>query len=65
MSATGFEADYEDKDTTMVEYRTYILGKSIVYWFVFRVEKDKFKDYKPQFDLIVTSFQKIQHMKLK
>ncbi len=62
MSAAHFKADYEDKDTAMIEYRTYILGESMVHWFVFRVEQDKFKDHKDQFDSIVNSFQKVRQM---
>jgi len=55
--AVSYEADYSDKGGPMVEYRTYILGKSHVYWFVFRVEKDRFKEYKAEFDSIIQSFK--------
>ncbi|MCE5341729.1 MAG: DUF3108 domain-containing protein [Planctomycetaceae bacterium] len=55
--AAAYEADYEEKDSAMVEYRTYILGKSTVYWFVFRVEKDKFEANKADFDSIINSFR--------
>ncbi len=62
--ATGLEyaffaADYEDPSGDMVEYRTYILGKSTVYWFVFRMPKDQFEKMRPQFDRIVASFRVI------
>jgi len=56
MPAAGYAADYEDKGKAMVEYRTYILGESMVYWFVFRIEKDLFEANKPGFDSIVRSF---------
>jgi hypothetical protein len=56
MPAASYAADYEDKGKAMVEYRTYILGESMVYWFVFRIEKDTFEANKPGFDSIVRSF---------
>jgi len=45
------------KPKQMVEYRTYIVDDSNVYWFVFRVEKDRFEEYKAEFDSIVKSFK--------
>lgn len=57
VTAVSYEADYVDKGGPMVEYRTYILGKSQVYWFVFRVEKEKFKENKAEFDSIIESFK--------
>ena len=56
-SAVNFHADYLDKNKQMVEYRTYILGKSLLYWFVFRIEKDKFEENKARFDSIVSGFK--------
>ena len=56
--AAGYVADYQDKGKQMVEYRTYLLGKKMIYWFVFRIEKDDFAGKKPQFDTIVNSFTK-------
>ncbi|MCF7955909.1 MAG: tetratricopeptide repeat protein, partial [Phycisphaerae bacterium] len=41
----------------MVEYRAYIKSHAMVYWFVFRVEKDKFDEFKPQYDSIINSFK--------
>jgi len=41
----------------MVEYRTYLLGESMVYWFVFRIEKDKLDSNKDELDSIVNSFK--------
>jgi len=45
------------KPKDMVEYRTYIVDESNVYWFVFRVEKDKFDENKAEFDFILKSFK--------
>lgn len=56
LPATHYLADYEDDGKTMVEYRTYILGKSLLYWFVFRVEKDQFDGCRRELDGIVSSF---------
>jgi len=67
--AAQYIADYQedgsglqkyDKPKEMVEYRTYLVDKTEVYWFVFRVEKEKFNDQKPTFDSIVKSFEKKQ-----
>ena len=56
LPASSFIADYDDKDKEMVEYRAYILGQFHVYWFVFRAEKEKFEENKPEFDTIIQSF---------
>lgn len=65
LEAAQYLATYQEKGSSlrkytkpkeMVEYRTYILGESMVYWFVFRIEKDKFEESKGEFDSIVTSF---------
>ena len=45
------------KPQEMVEYRTYIVDESNVYWFVFRIDKDEFDENKPEFDSIVNSFK--------
>ncbi len=55
--AAQYIADYVDKEGAMVEYRTYLLDKSKVYWFVFRIEKDKFEAARSEFDSIVNSFK--------
>lgn len=57
MPAVNYVADYVDEGTAMVEYRSYILSKSMVYWFVFRIEKDKFDSNKERFDSIANSFK--------
>ncbi len=60
LPATRFEADYQDESQEMVEYRTYIVGEKAVYWFVFRIEKDKFQEMKPTFDKVVDGFKVTQ-----
>ncbi len=55
--AVAYIADYEDEGKAMVEYRSYLLDKSIVYWFVFRIEKELFEANKTQFDSIINSFE--------
>ncbi|MHC4444593.1 MAG: DUF3108 domain-containing protein [Planctomycetota bacterium] len=57
LPAACYVADYKEKKQDMVEYRTYILGSSAVYWFVFRVEKDKFDAMKTELDSIIKSFK--------
>jgi hypothetical protein len=57
MPASRYAADYEHEGQKMVEYRTYLLGKSATYWFVFRVEKDAFESMRPVFDSVMTGFQ--------
>jgi hypothetical protein len=57
LPAIKYIADYEDKGQSKVEYRTYILGKSMIYWFVFRIEKDQFENNQKDFDSIVKSFK--------
>ena len=56
LPASTFIADFEDKNKEMVEYRVYILGRSHVYWFVFRTEKENFEESKSEFDTIIQSF---------
>jgi hypothetical protein len=56
MPAMTYTADYVDDDKAMVEYRTYIAGKGMIYWFVFRVEQDMFEANKASYDGIVSSF---------
>ena len=57
MPAAHYIADYQDEKKDMVEYRTYILGKSAVYWFVFRSEKGLFPGSEGEFDKIVESLR--------
>ncbi len=60
LPAAQYVADYEDKGLQMSEYRTYILGESLLYWFVFRIQRDQFDRNRPEFDLIINSFGKVQ-----
>jgi len=57
LPSVSYSADYQDKDQAMVEYRTYVLGPSTVYWFMFRVEKDQFEKLHPSFDAVVSGFK--------
>jgi tetratricopeptide (TPR) repeat protein len=57
LPAIRYAADYEDKGQKKVEYRVYIRGKSQVYWFVFRIDKDQFENNQSEFDSIVNSFE--------
>jgi hypothetical protein len=60
LPAARYEADYRDKNRDMVEYRTYIVGSRMIYWFVFRVEKDAFAGMKPTIDKIMDAFKVTQ-----
>jgi hypothetical protein len=66
LEAVQYLANYQEsgnrlktysKPKDMVEYRTYIVDQSNVYWFVFRVEKDSFEKNKSEFDSIINSFR--------
>lgn len=57
LPAQSFVGDYLHNGQAMVEYRTYLLGTKGIYWFVFRVEAEKFDQYRPQFDALVDSFE--------
>ncbi|MFH0909500.1 MAG: DUF3108 domain-containing protein [bacterium] len=57
MAPVSYVADYEENGKPLVEYRTYVLGKSAVYWFVFRIENDLFNANKADFDAIVDSLR--------
>jgi hypothetical protein len=66
LQAVQYLANYQEsgnslkkygKPKDMVEYRTYIVDASNVYWFVFRAEKDKFEKNKAEFDSIINSFK--------
>jgi len=56
LQPVSYAADYDDQGKAMVEYRTYILGKATVYWFVFRADKGDFEAGKPVFDAVVAGF---------
>lgn len=57
LPAKSFIGDYVQNGQNMVEYRTYLLGKQGIYWFVFRIETEKFDQYRSQFDALVDSFE--------
>jgi len=57
LPAATFAADYQDNKRPMVEYRTYLLGESMVYWFVFRIDKDRFEAAKAEFDAIIATLK--------
>jgi len=66
LEAAQYVATYQEKGSPlrkytkpkqMVEYRTYIVDESNVYWFVFRVEKEKFEENKAEFDSLINSFK--------
>ena len=53
MPGARYVADYEENGKRKIEYRTYLLGESAVYWFVFRVDQGAFDGWKKLFDNIV------------
>jgi len=66
LEAVQYLANYQEsgnrlkkysKPKDMVEYRTYIVDASNVYWFVFRIEKENFEKNKSEFDSIINSFR--------
>jgi hypothetical protein len=54
-SAQRFIADFEADGKPMVEYRTYILAPSGLFWFTFRSERDTFDEKRAEYDAIVSS----------
>ncbi len=66
LEAVQYLANYQEsgnrlkkygKPKDMVEYRTYIVDASNVFWFVFRAEKENFEKNKSEFDSIINSFR--------
>jgi len=66
LEAAQYFATYQEKGSPlrkytnpkeMIEYRTYIVDQSNVYWFVFRIEKDKFEQSETELDSIINSFR--------
>lgn len=55
VSAQRFIADFETDDKPMVEYRTYILAPSGLFWFTFRTERALFDEKRAEYDAIVDS----------
>lgn len=69
LEAAQYFATYQEKGSPlrkytkpkqMVEYRTYIVDESNVYWFVFRIDKDKFENARAELDSIIQSFERIE-----
>lgn len=56
LPAQEFVADYKFEGKEMVESRVYILGQEDVYWFILRVEKQKYKQVKSDFIAQYKSF---------
>jgi tetratricopeptide (TPR) repeat protein len=52
-SAQRFIADFEADNKPMVEYRTYILAPSGLFWFTFRAERAIFNEKRAEYDAIV------------
>jgi hypothetical protein len=59
MPAAAYAADYTYDGKAKVEYRTYLLSGPTVYWFVFRVPKDRFEALRTTFDGVVEGFRLI------
>jgi hypothetical protein len=58
MPGVHYVADYKDSGQDMVEYRTYLLGQSMMYWFVFRIPKDGFEASRKGFDSIMAGLKR-------
>jgi hypothetical protein len=52
-----YVADYKDKGRSLVEYRTYLLDESMVYWFIFRTDRAGLDAWRKSFDGIVSGLQ--------
>ena len=57
LHAISWYADFDTKDKKMIEYRTIILGKSLIYFFLVRTEKEIFENSKNEFLSIIKSFK--------
>jgi tetratricopeptide (TPR) repeat protein len=57
LPAVSYLADFTQDGKALVDYRTYVASDGSVYWFVFRIEKDKFQAERNQFDSIVQSLK--------
>jgi len=55
--AAGYVAEYTQTGRQFVEYRTYIRGEKMVYWFIFRVAKGDFEANRAAYDAIIKSFE--------
>ncbi len=57
LPSISFSADFDDKDKKMVDCRTYILGKSYLYFFLIRTEKEVFENNKQEYFSIIQSLR--------
>lgn len=56
LNSISYRADFDTKDKKMFECRTYILGKSLLYVFLIRTEKEVFENSKQDFLSVIQSF---------
>ena len=56
LHSISYCAEFDVKDKKMVECRAYILGKSLMYVFVLRTEKEVFENSKNEFLSVIQSF---------
>jgi len=56
LNSISYCAEFDVKDKKMVECRAYILGKSLMYGFVLRTEKEVFENSKNEFLSVIQSF---------
>jgi hypothetical protein len=56
LHSISYCAEFDVKDKEMVECRAYILGKSLMYVFVLRTEKEVFENSKNEFLSVIQSF---------
>lgn len=55
LPARSYIADYGAMNQPMVEYRSYVLGPSGIYWFMLRADTHKFDSLKQGFESMVSS----------
>ncbi len=56
LSAISFAGDYKEGSDDYVQYRVYLLGELKIE-FIFKVAADRFDEFLPAFDSIVSSFR--------
>ena len=57
MPAAIYTADYQDQGGNKVEYRAYCTTGNTVYWFVFRMDADKFDAYRSELDQLIAGLR--------
>lgn len=55
--AASYTASYIEDGKEMIEYRTYIKARGMVYWFVFREQAEDFAGIKPTLESIAAGFE--------